>query len=299
MQEKKGISLIVLVITIIVMVILAAAIVITISNTGIIDRAQEAKDVTEKKALEELANVAWAEAAAKQTTEEKDDAYYQTEVMKYLKASGYTEAILEKYAITATAEKVGVEPVPEILYFGELYKDKWGSYIDIFYEDGSAIIGGRLRDSNVNTVPFFSDYIPAGTIRYVEDKIYDDSYTLGVGMGTISKDKLTVYMGTGTCHKTEFSPIAVGVAYTYTSDDGQTNVSFTLNADNTATLVNNGNTQTAAAIIRGNNVMVEAFDYTFSASYDGQQQIAMFHTTQIGNSVPTKNLDYILTKSAN
>ena len=45
-MKKQGISLIVLVITIIVMIILAAAVVITLSNTGIIDRAGKAVDLT-------------------------------------------------------------------------------------------------------------------------------------------------------------------------------------------------------------------------------------------------------------
>ncbi len=44
MKNKNGVSLIVLVITIIVMIILAASIVITLSNTGIIDKAQFATD---------------------------------------------------------------------------------------------------------------------------------------------------------------------------------------------------------------------------------------------------------------
>jgi Tfp pilus assembly protein PilE len=41
-KEKQGISLIVLVITIIVMIILAASVVITLSNSGIIGKANEA-----------------------------------------------------------------------------------------------------------------------------------------------------------------------------------------------------------------------------------------------------------------
>ena len=46
---KKGISLIVLVITIIVMIILAAVVVISLSNTGIIDRADQAVKLTNEK----------------------------------------------------------------------------------------------------------------------------------------------------------------------------------------------------------------------------------------------------------
>ena len=63
-MQKKGISLIVLVITIIVMIILAAAIIISLNNTGIIDNANKAKTETNEKTIEELANLAWGEAYA-------------------------------------------------------------------------------------------------------------------------------------------------------------------------------------------------------------------------------------------
>ena len=61
MQKRKGISLIVLVITIIVMIILAASVVITLSNTGIINRASQAVDLTNEKQVQDLAALIWAE----------------------------------------------------------------------------------------------------------------------------------------------------------------------------------------------------------------------------------------------
>ena len=59
---KKGISLIVLVITIIVMIILAASVVITLSNTGVIDRAGQAVDLTNEAQVQDLAALIWADA---------------------------------------------------------------------------------------------------------------------------------------------------------------------------------------------------------------------------------------------
>ena len=56
MKKKMGISLIVLVITIIVMIILAASVMITISNTGIIDKASTAKDNMESAMLKQRNN---------------------------------------------------------------------------------------------------------------------------------------------------------------------------------------------------------------------------------------------------
>ena len=61
-KTKKGISLIVLVITIIVMIILAAAIVITLSNSGIINKANEAVDTTNLKQVQQIASVIWSES---------------------------------------------------------------------------------------------------------------------------------------------------------------------------------------------------------------------------------------------
>ena len=62
MQKKKGISLIVLVITIIVMIILAASVVITLSNTGVINRASQAVDLTNEASVQDLAALTWADA---------------------------------------------------------------------------------------------------------------------------------------------------------------------------------------------------------------------------------------------
>ena len=61
MKKKQGISLIVLVITIIVMVVLVAAVVVTLNNTGVIEKANQAVEDTNLKELEQLANVVWAE----------------------------------------------------------------------------------------------------------------------------------------------------------------------------------------------------------------------------------------------
>ena len=62
LNNKKGISLIVLVITIIVMIILAAAIILSLSSNGIVDRANEAVEKTDEKQMQVLATTLWADA---------------------------------------------------------------------------------------------------------------------------------------------------------------------------------------------------------------------------------------------
>jgi type II secretory pathway pseudopilin PulG len=51
MKRKQGISLIVLVITIIVMIILAASVVLTLNNTGIITKANDATSISDRKQI--------------------------------------------------------------------------------------------------------------------------------------------------------------------------------------------------------------------------------------------------------
>ena len=123
-KNKKGISLIVLVITIIVMVILAAAIIISISNSGIVNRANTAVDETNEKQMKELVSLAWAEAYLKDTTEAKDDAYFYDEVIAYLKGSGITDEELAKYDITA--DKNGADANLKT-------KNEYGFYFDKLY----------------------------------------------------------------------------------------------------------------------------------------------------------------------
>ena len=61
-KTKEAVSLIVLVLTIVIMIILAGVIVISLNNSGIIDRAKNAVSETNLKNMQELANVAWGEA---------------------------------------------------------------------------------------------------------------------------------------------------------------------------------------------------------------------------------------------
>ena len=63
-NNKKGISLIVLVITIIVMIIIAGGVVLTLSSTGIIDKAMIARKASDLADVKAIVDVAWADAYA-------------------------------------------------------------------------------------------------------------------------------------------------------------------------------------------------------------------------------------------
>ncbi len=103
-MNKKGISLIVLVITIIVMIILAASVVITLSNSGIINKATTAVDVTNSKEVEQYAQLLWAEAYmegnGKWTAEELQE-YIDDELSEDIK-SNYIIVATEKGIVIST-----------------------------------------------------------------------------------------------------------------------------------------------------------------------------------------------------
>ncbi len=81
-MQKKGISLIVLVITIIVMIILAASVIIAMSNNGIIDRANQAVKLTDEKQVQDLAALIWAETYLDPEKKENIENVVKTELAK-------------------------------------------------------------------------------------------------------------------------------------------------------------------------------------------------------------------------
>ena len=98
---KKGISLIVLVITIIVMIILAASVVITLSNTGVINRASEAVDATNESQVQDLAALIWADAFM----DNKRGTDLVNEVTTKLSEQGITS---DKWNVTVTDTGVSI-----------------------------------------------------------------------------------------------------------------------------------------------------------------------------------------------
>ncbi len=152
MKRKQGISLIVLVITIIVMVVLVAAVVVSLSNTGIINKANQAVSDTNLKNVEQMANVVWAE----EFMDGKRGETLKAAVLEKLK--DYTD----KYNITVTDKGVVIgtiqPPLVAVDYYTYEYdttnmtatvvgvQDKYAevSYYTVYntqYKFASAIIG--------------------------------------------------------------------------------------------------------------------------------------------------------------
>ena len=92
LNNKKGISLIVLVITIIVMIILAAAIILSLQSSGIIGRANEAKtksDVANAKQVVTMAQAEWQLDEGKIRTENPSIQSFKDYANKKLTEAGY------------------------------------------------------------------------------------------------------------------------------------------------------------------------------------------------------------------
>ena len=90
---KGGISLIVLVITIIVMIILAAAIILSLSNSGIIGKANKAKTDSDTANLKEYVNILRAEWELMTDAEQSAEGSFEAYANKKLEKSGYKGAV--------------------------------------------------------------------------------------------------------------------------------------------------------------------------------------------------------------
>ena len=154
MKKKQGISLIVLVITIIVMIILAASVVITLSNTGIINKANDAVDKTNIKEVEQLATLTWAE-----------------EFMSGKRGDSLKTSVLEK--LKDYADDYNIEVTDK----GIAVTDKNGNTqtgwrIEREYDDNGLITKAVVTDGTVS-------YEIGTTVNYMPDGVGSTAYKGG------------------------------------------------------------------------------------------------------------------------
>ncbi len=108
LEEKRGISLIALVITIIVMIILAAAIILSLSNSGIIGKANKAKTDSDTANLKEYVNALKAEYELMSDVEKEDKTFVQFANLK-LEEKGYERKLAENGALMNENATVAVK----------------------------------------------------------------------------------------------------------------------------------------------------------------------------------------------
>ncbi len=150
MKNNKGISLIVLVITIIVMIVLASAVIVTLSNSGIINNASEATELTNLKQVEQLANLAWSEAYLNMA---KTDAEFEEMVLDELDKNGVNT---DDYIIEVDKNGVTVNLRPQLNEYGFYYKQ-------LYYSESAGM--GFI-------------FYPGGEISVVRMLVMDETYPL-------------------------------------------------------------------------------------------------------------------------
>ena len=176
-ENKKGISLIVLVITIIVMIILATAVVIALSNSGIMEKANTAVEETNLDQVQNLATMLWSDAYIDGVRTKEE---LETAVMEGLKAA-IGEAKLNNYIVIVTKAGVTVkkkeDAAPAITLDNELSEDNSNP---TYVESASYTLSGTVMDENG---------IKSLTINGTEIVVAEDgtwSTTL-----TLTKDEIT------------------------------------------------------------------------------------------------------------
>ena len=179
MQKKQGISLIVLVITIIVMIILAASVVITLSNTGVINRASQAVDLTNEAAVQDLAALTWADAYM----DNKRGTDLVNEVTTKLGEQGVTT---DKWKITVTDTGVTVTNKNSSSGTGLgslITAANYGDKVDY-----SVIVNGTTYD-DWQIYYHNADYV----YLIAENSITDTTLDKGTTVASLTSDELALY----------------------------------------------------------------------------------------------------------
>ncbi len=186
--NKKGISLIVLIITVIVMIILSAAIIITLANNGIIGKANEAVEEMNEAEMKEMVTFAWADAFLKDTNEIKDDDWYYNEVINYLKANGITQEVIDQYTIIATQQGA------DAIFNGNLARlNEHGFYYNMLYKTTIEGVTGGIVFLENNTMLIYVNINEMTGLNITPEKFmhtgYEEGYTYEYLTATIKNDR--------------------------------------------------------------------------------------------------------------
>ncbi len=168
MKERKGISLIVLVITIIIMIILAGAIILTLNNSGVIGRAEEARDKSDTSTLKEAANVAYGEwTLAKQMDGETKSA--DEYVKEKLKDQGFSDEDLQLVYIADTG-KISIATVPEGFVVSDIEGENTVAKGLVIYEGTEKV----SEDADAKTTRNQFVWIPVDISEFKREDGYSD-----------------------------------------------------------------------------------------------------------------------------
>ena len=171
-KQKQAISLIVLIITIIVMIVLAGAVIISLSNNGIIDRANDAVEKTNLKQVQTIAETLWAQGKLEGESPET--------IKSNIIAAIGGENVAAKYNINVTDTGVTVELVHNS---GNSNEDELiVDAVGVMSADNTITLKGTLLTSGDYTLKYenesgiMNDYANICTLHITEaknDVVYD------------------------------------------------------------------------------------------------------------------------------
>lgn len=165
MKEKKGISLIVLIVTIIVMIIIAGAVILTLTDTNVIDQAETAVEKHNLSEIKSAASMAYADWILNEnTTEEGNISQIQNYIRKTLIEQGmFTWQESSKYYITETGA-VEEMTTDEFIFTVEIPEDDLEFEFAIVADNNIIVDWG---DGTVQEVQYITPH------TYQEPGIYD------------------------------------------------------------------------------------------------------------------------------
>jgi len=179
------------VITIIVMIILASAILISLSNSGIIGKANEAVKANDLKSAQNIAALAWAEAYLDKKSAIEIESYVRAELQKH----GITDANY-KISFTDTGVSVSLPTLGDVIkgaedygraidysvtVDGEIY-DKW----QVLYETDEYVY--IISSENVGDIELYEG-IAVSELEKEENELYS-KFQIGDADKFILKDEL-------------------------------------------------------------------------------------------------------------
>lgn len=206
-NNKKGISLIVLVITIIVMIILAASVVITLSNSNIINRATDATKKTSVAQVAQLSNIAWAEGYMENLRGTALNQYVQTAMKDY--TDDYTIEVTDKGVIVTEGKTKQL--------------NEYGFYYDVPYEsdhEGYSYVyvireNGILEEYHNNPINgFVYGHLETNNVTFENKKIkFASGWTLNVSEDGKTIDNGNTYNSLYTYSDLEYKDLQYNTKY--------------------------------------------------------------------------------------
>jgi len=171
-RNKSGISLIVLVITIIVMIILAGSIIISLSNSGIIGKSQEAVDAANLQEIQQIATLAWADAYMDMLDGETvnfEDRVKQALIDNKVDVDKYTITVTDNGVEVTEKDTSGyVETLKGVWTFKEA--PNWGN--NTYEYNVSFKCGGTTYSKlKLNANPYAADGAPGPGEMYYDDTL--------------------------------------------------------------------------------------------------------------------------------